>query len=923
MTTIIVRVKRTFLIPVAGIFLSFQVHAATVPQQQQKSDHEPTAPTGQIYLVQQRHHEGSVVQTRPQIEVIQKSQDARIPLFPLAEPEVKKIETPVSEDSLDVAWQEYNRHNYRNALTIFTNILSDPETVWEAKYGLAMCHDKLKNYIKAIQLLQEIAANRPHLKDTLSNLTTLLIEQGQLEQARFQTLRMRGAQKSEWILKIDEAIFRKKLQEARQAGNAAGYKALTQEYRQKLAACIWPGIFLELGDLLAKSGEQEQALETYHSLLSCADNPDLRIGIYNSMRPLLSPSEMLELLENDGTSSRSGKASGPDHYSIQLGAFANVGNARRITVEMHKKGIEVSLIHKENGTHVVRYGDFPTREKAREAAKKLAAKQVIGSYFITSHPLLIPHSQNPAATFHPGLISAPITPDYVKKISTLKLDILHALLAADPATVGEVAPKILMISPGDTSAHSALAWWNFNGNRYDNAYNFFLVLHKREPGNENHTLGLMYCLMKFKRFDEALKLAERHKKSEKVAALAKQIKLTSLWEKAASAGSESAEMENLAKEILEINPDDRNIKLLLAWWYFGNDNFEKSSEAFRKLYMIDPDVNDHSYGLAISLEKLGHIDEAIAVAERHRLEDQRSSLLLSGMYLDKARSAYREKKYREAQAFAEKAQADNPEDANARELLDLYKYKQTNFSKTMSRIEGLYGSTYGSIGQDLLGSTGFAVSASIQQGIDWVRLPGDITFSTYAEYKYSTRTSERRYFDQSGYGVGLEFRKSIFKFGAEYFWDTYTQRNQTKTTQLLYLSWFDEWTKRIWFADEDSWLKLNALSGSTYGKTTHDFSGSTGTSLSGYINQGIDWFTLPGAITFNTYAEYRLSFRTRDTLFYNSHGPAVGLEFQKKPFTLGANYVWQMYPERGLIDRQAGFYLRWFYDWDLKPDRDR
>jgi hypothetical protein len=241
----------------------------------------------------------------------------------------------------------------------------------------------------------------------------------------------------------------------------------------------------------------------------------------------------------------------------------------------------------------------------------------------------------------------------------------------------------------------------------------------------------------------------------------------------------------------------------------------------------------------------------------------------------------------------------------------------------MSRIEGLYGSTYGSIGQDLLGSTGFAVSASILQGIDWVRLPGDITFSTYGEYKYSTRTSERRYFDQSGYGVGLEFRKSIFKFGAEYFWDTYTQQNQTKTTQLLYLSWFDEWTKRIWFADEESWLKLNALSGSTYGKTTHDFSGSTGTSLSGYVNQGIDWFTLPGAITFNTYAEYRLSFTTRDTLFYNSHGPAIGFEFQKKPFTLGANYVWQMYPERGLIDRQAGFYLRWFYDWDLKPDKDR
>jgi hypothetical protein len=116
---------------------------------------------------------------------------------------------------------------------------------------------------------------------------------------------------------------------------------------------------------------------------------------------------------------------------------------------------------------------------------------------------------------------------------------------------------------------------------------------------------------------------------------------------------------------------------------------------------------------------------------------------------------------------------------------------------------------------------------------------------------------------------------------------------------------------------------MNALSGSTYGRATHDFSGLTGTSVTGYINQGIDWLTLPGEITFNTYAEYHLSSRSKDSQFYNSHGPLVGMEFQKKPFSLGVSYFWQMFPELGTVDRQATAYLRWYYDWDLKPKRDR
>jgi predicted Zn-dependent protease len=516
------------------------------------------------------------------------------------------------------------------------------------------------------------------------------------------------------------------------------------------------------------------------------------------------------------------------------------------------------------------------------------------------------------------------SPDYLNKIRSLKLDILHDLLQTESENTAVVAEKILKIRPDDPVATSALSWSYFKDKRYDEAYDGFSRLHKNDPGRADYAAGLIYCLIKLKRFDEALVLAKKYENNEKIAPLLKEIRLATLWDKVDTAASESSDIEGLAQEILSINPDDENIKPVLAWWYFRNDNFEKSYGEFKRLYDKKPDVKDHSYGLALSLEKLERIDEAIEVAEKHKGDDERSATLLAEMYLDKAKSAYKVKKYQEAQLYAEKALVDKPDDATTQELLDLYRYKQTVFSRSMSLIEGLSGSSYGSVTQDLVGSTGLGVSASIKQGIDWIKLPWDIVLSTYGEYKYSTRTSEKRYFDDSGYGVGIEFNKSVFKVGAEYFWDTLTQQNQTKITELLYLSWYHDWTKRIWFDDEEgSWLKMDALSGSTYGKTTHDFAGLTGTSISGYINQGIDWFTLPGGITFNTYAEYRFSFRTKDTLYYNAHGPAVGLEFQKKPFTLGSNWFYQMYPERGIVDRQVGVYLRWYYDWDLKPNKDR
>lgn len=69
-------------------------------------------------------------------------------------------------------------------------------------------------------------------------------------------------------------------------------------------------------------------------------------------------------------------------YAIQMGAFSNVGNAERFTKKLQKKGIEAFYFRKDNGIYAVRYGDFPSKEKARNSASRLVDTGLIDSFYI-------------------------------------------------------------------------------------------------------------------------------------------------------------------------------------------------------------------------------------------------------------------------------------------------------------------------------------------------------------------------------------------------------------------------------------------------------------------------------------------------------------------------------------------------------------
>ncbi len=69
-------------------------------------------------------------------------------------------------------------------------------------------------------------------------------------------------------------------------------------------------------------------------------------------------------------------------HAIQMGAFADVKNAERFTTRLQSKGIEAFYFRKDNGVYAVRFGDFPSKEKARAVANKLVADRLIDSYYI-------------------------------------------------------------------------------------------------------------------------------------------------------------------------------------------------------------------------------------------------------------------------------------------------------------------------------------------------------------------------------------------------------------------------------------------------------------------------------------------------------------------------------------------------------------
>ena len=71
-------------------------------------------------------------------------------------------------------------------------------------------------------------------------------------------------------------------------------------------------------------------------------------------------------------------------YTVQVGAFAILDNARTLTRALSGFGLDAFYFPARSGLYKVRFGDFPSRDAAVREANRLLAKALIKDYFIVA-----------------------------------------------------------------------------------------------------------------------------------------------------------------------------------------------------------------------------------------------------------------------------------------------------------------------------------------------------------------------------------------------------------------------------------------------------------------------------------------------------------------------------------------------------------
>jgi hypothetical protein len=69
-------------------------------------------------------------------------------------------------------------------------------------------------------------------------------------------------------------------------------------------------------------------------------------------------------------------------YSIQIGAFANLDNAVRLSKALKRRGLDAYYFVHETGLYKVRFGDFPTKKAAHKKAEAVRAAGIIDTYYL-------------------------------------------------------------------------------------------------------------------------------------------------------------------------------------------------------------------------------------------------------------------------------------------------------------------------------------------------------------------------------------------------------------------------------------------------------------------------------------------------------------------------------------------------------------
>ena len=228
---------------------------------------------------------------------------------------------------------------------------------------------------------------------------------------------------------------------------------------------------------------------------------------------------------------------------------------------------------------------------------------------------------------------------------------------------------------------------------------------------------------------------------------------------------------------------------------------------------------------------------------------------------------------------------------------------------------GYPGSTWGTLSRDFDGVEGSGSQGKVQQGVDWFKGPFGWTFDTFGGYSWMARTENQTYFNENGPYAGAMFSRGPVSFGADFHWERYPVLQQNVDDFETFILWY--WKKVL---GRPSWGEHRALGApfSTWGRLQYDLNDVEGYGSMGWVQQGLDWFKLPGGVLFETFAAFRWRERSRNEQYYDMFGPAVGIDLIRGPLDLDVEYTWRRYPDIPQSVDGPQLVLTWYFDWDLK-----
>lgn len=226
---------------------------------------------------------------------------------------------------------------------------------------------------------------------------------------------------------------------------------------------------------------------------------------------------------------------------------------------------------------------------------------------------------------------------------------------------------------------------------------------------------------------------------------------------------------------------------------------------------------------------------------------------------------------------------------------------------------GYPGNTWGNLTYDQNNISGSSLLGTVRQGVEFFKLPYDTTLYSYVSFGGRLRTLNETYYNVYSPSAGTQIRGGTWAAGYEYFYERYPALKQSVRPSEFYITSYQAWNTA-------SILGISAvrLPGSAWGYASYNINGINGSGLMGFLRQGIGLYTFPWETRSQVYAELRYRGRTKNRIYYDAEGIALGVELQHGSINWGVDYYWERFPVLHQHSYRWQYYIGWFTNWDFK-----